>query len=85
MIPCSCSDFRISKTSVDHHRRETVRGLVDEDHLRLGHQSPAHGQHLLLAAAQRPRQLARPAPRDGGRARRPTSSSPCRSFQERLG
>ena len=38
--------------------RKTIGRLVYHDELRLGHQTPPHGQHLLLAAAKRSGQLA---------------------------
>ena len=38
---------------LDQVRREAHGGLVQQQDARLGHQRPAHGQHLLLAARQR--------------------------------
>src|SRR5215472_1759788 len=35
---------------LDQQRRQAERGLVEQDHLGLGHQCPANHQHLLLAA-----------------------------------
>ena len=37
---------------VDEDRRQAHRRLVHEQDLGVGHQGPAHGQHLLLAAAE---------------------------------
>ena len=37
----------------DDQRREPERGLVEQQQLRLGHERPGDGQHLLLAAAER--------------------------------
>ena len=45
---------------VDEHRGETHRRLVEQQHLRLRHERPAHRQHLLLAAAQRAGDLGSP-------------------------
>ena len=43
----------------DHHRRQPHRGLVEQQHLRPGHQRPADREHLLLAAGQRAADLLR--------------------------
>ena len=37
---------------VPDDRRETFRRLVEDQEPRIGHQGPAYGQHLLLAARQ---------------------------------
>ena len=37
---------------IDINGGKTHGGLIHDDHLRLGHQCPAHGQHLLLTAGQ---------------------------------
>src|SRR5262249_50998377 len=38
----------------DELRREPLRGLVQEEHTRIAHQGAADGEHLLLAAGERP-------------------------------
>ena len=45
---------------VDQQRRQAHRGFVDQQQPRRGHQRPGNGQHLLLAAGHRSRQLAAP-------------------------
>src|SRR6185369_15712222 len=45
---------------LDEHRRQPQGRLVEEHEDRLGHEAPADRQHLLLAAAERPRQLHTP-------------------------
>ena len=42
---------------VDQDGREAHRRLVEEQDLGVGHQAAAHGQHLLLATAERPGDL----------------------------
>src|SRR5581483_7868658 len=46
----------------DDHRRETLRGLVQEQQLGIPHERPRDRQHLLLATRERPRLLAPPLP-----------------------
>ena len=43
---------------LDEGRREAHRGLVHAQELRSGHQRAPHGDHLLLAARKRARQIA---------------------------
>src|SRR5262249_23886807 len=43
-----------------HARRKPERRLVEQQHFRLGHQCPAHGQHLLFAARERASNLRAP-------------------------
>src|SRR5260221_8150694 len=45
-------DFR------DDDRRQALRRLIHQQHARIAHQRPADGEHLLLAARQRPGVLA---------------------------
>ena len=45
---------------LDQQRRQAERRLVEDQELRLGHQSAADRQHLLLAARQRAGALALP-------------------------
>src|SRR5437588_600981 len=45
---------------LDEDRREPHRGLVHEQELRLRHECPAHRDHLLLAAGERPGELPPP-------------------------
>ena len=41
-----------------HERREAQRGLVEQEHRRLGDERPGHGEHLALAARELGRVLA---------------------------
>ena len=45
---------------LDHDRRESERRLVEQDERRARHQRAANGEHLLLAAGQRPGELLAP-------------------------
>ena len=49
---------------LDEHGRQPQRRLVEQHQDWLGHEAPADGQHLLLAAAQRPGQLRPPLGQD---------------------
>ena len=44
----------VLKMSLNDQRSETERGLVEQQKLRLAHQRPRDGEHLLLAAGQGP-------------------------------
>ena len=37
---------------LDHHRRQPLGGLVEQDQVGVAHQGAGDGEHLLLAAAQ---------------------------------
>src|SRR5437762_2796400 len=39
------------------HGRQSLRRLVDDDEIRIAHERPAHGQHLLLAAREDARRV----------------------------
>ena len=43
---------------LDHQRRQSERGFVQDQQPGLGHQAPADGQHLLFAAGHGAGQLA---------------------------
>ena len=53
VVPSSWSRADRVEDRVDEHRGEAHRRLVEQQDPRLGHQRPAHRQHLLLAAAER--------------------------------
>jgi hypothetical protein len=59
---------------LDHTRPEALRRLVEEEEIRPGHEAAAEGDHLLLPAGQRARQLLAPLAEHGKRAS--TASSP---------
>src|ERR1700722_13871441 len=46
--------------AVDEHRREALRGFIEKDEVRIGHQGAANRQHLLLAAAEHHSRAVRP-------------------------
>src|SRR5690606_2800445 len=48
-----------------HDRRETHGGLVEHQQLGLGHEGPAHGEHLLLTAGEGSGGLLAALPEDG--------------------
>jgi len=43
-----------------HQGREPLGGLVENQHVGIGHQRPADGQHLLLAAGQPVAEMVKP-------------------------
>lgn len=57
-MPLLCSSSIMEKISFTSRGRKTHGGLVHQQHLRTGHQSPAGGQHLLFSAGEGARQLA---------------------------
>ena len=69
--PSSRSRCRTSQDVLDELGRQAHRRLVQQQQLRPGHQRPADGQHLLLAAGQRAGQPAAHLAAAPGRARRP--------------
>ena len=64
-MPCWLISVMMSKTWRDQHGGEAHRRLVEQQEPRAGHQRPADGQHLLLAARQRAARLACGAPAAG--------------------
>src|SRR5262249_34416540 len=54
-----------AKNLPDQQRREAEGRLVEHQELRACHQSPANGEHLLLAAAQRGAELSPAIAQDG--------------------
>ncbi len=65
--PCVAQGGDALEELGDDERRQAHRELVEHHDARVADQGPAHGQHLLLAAGQRPGGLAEALGRAAGR------------------
>ena len=59
-MPSALSRRMVAEDLLHDHRREPHGRLVEQHHLRPGHERPADGEHLLLAAGERPGELRAP-------------------------